>query len=78
LVWADLAINPLIVDLSVPSLVRFSHDWMVGKDAIRYLFAGSGLVSGLQISGNVPFNGGHGPGFPALIGSLMLVFGHDE
>ena len=77
--WADLAIIPLIVILSVPSLVRFGHDWTVGKDAIRYLFAGSGLVLGLglQTQGNVPFNGGHGPGFPALIGSLILVFGHD-
>ena len=79
LVWADFAIIPLIVVLGVPSLVRFSHDWRVGKDAIRYLFAGSELVSGLglQTPGNVPFNGGHGPGFPALIGSLILIFGHD-
>src|SRR5918998_1796366 len=77
--WADLAVVPLVVVLSVPPLVWFAHDWTVGKDAARYLFAGSELVlgNGLQTSDGLPFNGGHGPGFPALIGSLILVFGRD-
>jgi 4-amino-4-deoxy-L-arabinose transferase-like glycosyltransferase len=67
------------VVLSVPPLVWFAHDWTVGKDAARYLFAGSELVlgNGLQTSDGLPFNGGHGPVFPALIGSLILVFGRD-
>ncbi len=70
---------PLIVALSVPSLVRFGHHWTVGHDAIRYLFAGSELIlgQGLRTSDGLPFNGGHGPAFPVLIGSLILVFGRD-
>jgi Dolichyl-phosphate-mannose-protein mannosyltransferase len=75
--WAGLVVIPLIVVLSVPSLVRFGHHWTVGKDAIRYLFAGSELIlgQGLRTSDGLPFNGGHGPAFPVLIGSLILVFG---
>jgi len=70
---------PLILVLSLPALVRFADEWTVAKDAIRYLFAGSELASGrgLQTPGGAPFNGGHGPAFPALIGSLILVFGRD-
>jgi 4-amino-4-deoxy-L-arabinose transferase-like glycosyltransferase len=77
--WADLAVIPLIAILSVPPLVWFANHWMVGNDAARYLFAGSELIlgQGLQTSNGLPFNGGHGPGFPALIGSLILVFGRD-
>jgi 4-amino-4-deoxy-L-arabinose transferase-like glycosyltransferase len=77
--WAGLVVIPLIVVLSVPSLVWFGHHWTVGKDASRYLFAGSELIlgHGLHTSDGLPFNGGHGPGFPALIGSLILVFGRD-
>ena len=77
--WADLAVVPLIVVLSVPPLVWFAHDWTVGNDATRYLFAGSELVlgQGLQTSDGLPFNGGHGPVFPALIGALILVIGRD-
>jgi 4-amino-4-deoxy-L-arabinose transferase-like glycosyltransferase len=72
---------PLIVVLSVPPLVWFGHHWtVIGNDAARYLFAASQLISGRaledlnSISG---FNGGHGPGLPALIGSLILLFGRD-
>jgi 4-amino-4-deoxy-L-arabinose transferase-like glycosyltransferase len=79
--WADLVVIPLIVILSVPPLVWFAHHWtVIGNDAGRYLFAGSQLISGQaledlnSISG---FNGGHGPGLPALVGSLILLFGHD-
>src|SRR3712207_5698522 len=77
--WADLAVVPLVFVLSVPPLVWFAHDWTVGNDAARSLFAGSELVlgQGLQTSDGLPFNGGHGPVFPALIGALILVFGHD-
>jgi 4-amino-4-deoxy-L-arabinose transferase-like glycosyltransferase len=67
------------VVLSVLPLVWFAHDWTVGNDAARSLFAGSELVlgQGLQTSDGLPFNGGHGPVFPALIGALILVFGRD-
>ncbi len=77
--WTDLAVVPLIAVLSVPPLVWFAQDWTVGNDAARSLFAASELVlgQGLQTSNGLPFNGGHGPVFPALIGSLILVFGRD-
>jgi 4-amino-4-deoxy-L-arabinose transferase-like glycosyltransferase len=70
---------PLILVLSVPPLVWFAHDWTVGNDATRSLFAGTELIlgRGLETSDGLPFNGGHGPVFPALIGSLILVFGRD-
>src|SRR5829696_5469966 len=65
--WADLAVVPLIVTLGVPTLVWFAHDWTVGNDAARSLFAASELVlgQGLQTSNDLPSNGGHGPVFPA-------------
>jgi 4-amino-4-deoxy-L-arabinose transferase-like glycosyltransferase len=77
--WADLAVVPLIVVLSVPPLVWFAHDWTVGNDAARSLFAASELVhgQGLQTSDDLPFNGGHGPVFPALLGALILILGRD-
>jgi hypothetical protein len=80
--WVDLAIIPLVTVLSVPPLLWFGHHpWTVmGKDAPRYLFAGSELVSGGgldSLAGISNYNGGHGPVFPALIGSLILIFGRD-
>ena len=73
---------PLIAILSLPALLFFGHhSWtIIHTDAPRYLLAASELVSGtdLEIPGGVSkYNGGHGPGFPALIGSLILVFGRD-
>ena len=79
--WADLVVIPLIVVLSVPPLVWFAHHWtVIGNDAGRYLLAGSQLISGQaleNLNSISEFNGGHGPGLPALIGSLILLFGHD-
>jgi 4-amino-4-deoxy-L-arabinose transferase-like glycosyltransferase len=80
--WADLLVVPLIAVLSVPPLLWFGyHHWtVIGYDAPRYLFAGSELVSGGDLespAGISNFNGGHGPVFPVLIGSLILVFGRD-
>ncbi len=80
--WLDLAVIPLVAMLSVPPLLWFGHHpWTVmGKDAPRYLFAGSELVSGGgfdSLAGISNYNGGHGPVFPALIGSLILIFGRD-
>ena len=78
----DLAVIPLVALLSVPTLLWFAdRPWTVlGMDAPRYLFAGSELASGEGIdslAGVSNYNGGHGPVLPALIGSLILVFGRD-
>ena len=79
--WADLVVVPLIVVLSLPPLLWFGHHWTVGlNDTTRYLLAGSQLVSGgaQEIPNTIPeYNGGHGPGLPALVGSLILLFGRD-
>jgi hypothetical protein len=79
--WADLGVVPLIVVLSVPPLVWFGYHWaVIGNDAGRYLLAGSQLISGKaleDLNSISEFNGGHGPGVPALIGSLILLFGRD-
>lgn len=80
--WADLAVVPLVAVLSVPTLLWFGDQpWSVlGKDAPRYLFAGSELISGGgldSLAGASNYNGGHGPVFPAQIGALMLVLGRD-
>ncbi len=76
---ADLAVIPLIVVLSVPPLVWFGHYWtVIGNDAARYLLAGSQLISGQGLADlNIDSHINHGPVFPALIGSLILVFGRD-
>jgi 4-amino-4-deoxy-L-arabinose transferase-like glycosyltransferase len=72
---------PHIAILSVPPLMWFGHHWtVIGNDAARYLLAGSELVSGQgleNLNGASEFNGAHGPGFPALIGSLILLCGSD-
>jgi 4-amino-4-deoxy-L-arabinose transferase-like glycosyltransferase len=78
----DLAVIPLVAALSVPTLLWFGDQtWAVlGMDAPRYLFAGSELASGEGIdslAGVSNYNGGHGPVLPALIGSLILVYGRD-
>ncbi len=79
--WADVVVIPLTVFLSVPPLVWFGHHWtVIGNDAARYLLAGSQFISGQaleDLNSISEFNGGHGPGLPALIGSLILVFGRD-
>ncbi|HKH12031.1 MAG TPA: glycosyltransferase family 39 protein [Rubrobacter sp.] len=78
----DLAVVPLVAVLSLPTLLWFADQpWTVlGKDAPRYLFAGSEIVSGGgldSLAGVSNYNGGHGPVFPALIGALILVLGRD-
>ena len=70
-----MVVIPLIAILSVPPLVWFEHNWtVVGNDASRYLLAGSQLVLG---QGLAYLNDGshinHGPGFPALISTLILL-----
>jgi 4-amino-4-deoxy-L-arabinose transferase-like glycosyltransferase len=70
---------PLIAVLSVPPLVWFGHHWtVIGNDAGRYLLAGSQLVLGQGLADlNAGSHINHGPGFPALIGFLILLFGRD-
>ena len=80
--WVDLAVIPVVAVLSVPALLWFGdHPWTVlGKDAPRYLFAGSELVSGgasTASPGLRTTTADTAPFFPALIGSLMLVLGRD-
>jgi 4-amino-4-deoxy-L-arabinose transferase-like glycosyltransferase len=62
--------------------LRFGHhSWaIIHTDAPRYLLAASELVSGAGLespAGISNYNGGHGPGFPALIGALIVLFGRD-
>src|SRR5919199_6556210 len=78
--WADAWVAPVIAVFSVPPLVWFAHHWTVTHtDAPRYLLAASELVSGRNFKdlNGLPYNGGHGPGFPALIGALILLFGRN-
>jgi hypothetical protein len=79
--WADLAVVPLIVILSVPPLIWFGQHWTINSnDTTRHLLAGSELISGRALEGlkNIAdFNGNHGPTLPAIIGLLILVFDRD-
>ncbi len=74
-------IVPLTLILSVPALLWFADHWTVfGDDSRRYLLAASQLISGEaleDLNRSSEFNGGHGPVFPALIGTLTVVFGRD-
>jgi 4-amino-4-deoxy-L-arabinose transferase-like glycosyltransferase len=79
--WADLAVIPLVLVLSMPPLLWFGHHWTIsGNDTARYLLAGSQFVSGGaldDLNSISEYNGGHGPGLPALIGALILLFGRE-
>ncbi len=79
--WEDLVVIPLVVVISVAPLVWFGHNWtLAGNDAARYLLAGSQLLTGGTVDNMntiSEFNGGHGPGLPALVGALILLFGRD-
>lgn len=79
--WADLVVVPLIAVLSVPELMFFGRNWtVVGNDSARYLLAGWQFISGQTLEGLdhlSEYNGGHGPGLPALIGFLIILFGND-
>jgi 4-amino-4-deoxy-L-arabinose transferase-like glycosyltransferase len=80
-VWADLLVVPLLAVLSLPPLLWFGHHWAVyGNDTGRYLLAGLQFITGetLEDLNTISdYNGGHGPGLPVLIGSLILLFGRD-
>ena len=59
----------------------FAVNWaLLDNDSARYLLAASQLISGQALDDlNSPseFNGGHGPGLPALVGVLIVIFGRD-
>jgi 4-amino-4-deoxy-L-arabinose transferase-like glycosyltransferase len=79
--WADLAVVPLALVLSVPALLWFANHWtLLDNDSARYLLAASQLITGQaleDLNSISEFNGGHGPAFPALIGALIVIFGRD-
>src|SRR5215216_6342344 len=75
--WPDLAVFPLVLALSILPLLWFGRNWITETDSSRYLLLGWNLISG---EGYTLF--GHpylerGPGFPGLLGGLMLLFGRD-
>ncbi len=76
--WADLAVFPLVVILSLPPLVWFGYEWLVTQDAGRYLLGGWHLVSGrgYTLIGGAPETK-RGPVFPGLLGLLMAFFGRN-
>jgi 4-amino-4-deoxy-L-arabinose transferase-like glycosyltransferase len=78
--WADLVVVPLIAVLCVPGLMFFGRNWtVVGNDSARYLLAGWQFISGQtfqDLDHLSEYNGGHGPVLPALIGFLIILFGH--
>jgi 4-amino-4-deoxy-L-arabinose transferase-like glycosyltransferase len=79
--WADLAVVPLTLVLSVPALLWFANHWtLLDNDSARYLLAASQLITGQaleDLNSISEFNGGHGPTFPALVGALIVIFGRD-
>jgi 4-amino-4-deoxy-L-arabinose transferase-like glycosyltransferase len=75
--WTDLAVFPLVLGLSILPLLWFGRNWEVNVDSSRYLLLGWNLVSG---EGYTLFGEPYtlrGPGFPGLLGGLMLLFGRD-
>jgi 4-amino-4-deoxy-L-arabinose transferase-like glycosyltransferase len=77
----DLLVVPLLAVLSLPPLLWFGHHWTVyGNDTGRYLLAGLQFITGetLEDLNTISeYNGGHPPGLPVLVGSLILLFGRD-
>src|SRR5919112_1839245 len=75
--WPDLAVFPLVLALSILPLLWFGRNWIAETDGSRYLLLGWNLISG---EGYTLFGDPYllrGPGFPGLLGSLMLLFGRD-
>lgn len=75
--WADAAILPLVLFLSVLPLFWFARNWIVTSDSSWYLLLGWNLVSGqgytiLDVPQTL-----RGPILPGLLGSLMLLLGRD-
>src|SRR5829696_6483866 len=75
--WPDLAVFPLVLALSILPLLWFGRNWIAGTDGSRYLLLGWNLISG---EGYTLFGYPYllrGPGFPGVLGGLMLLFGRD-
>src|SRR5215217_6240473 len=75
--WPDLAVFPLVLALSILPLLWFGRNWVTATDGSRYLLLGWNLISG---EGYTLFGYPYtlrGPGFPGLLGGLMLLFGRD-
>lgn len=76
--WADVAVLPLVLSISILPLLWFARNWRVPPDGSMYLLSGWNLISGRGYNafGDVPQTV-RGPVFPGSIGALMLVFGRD-
>src|SRR5215211_6623789 len=75
--WPDLTVFALVLALSILPLLWFGRNWTVESDGSRYLLLGWNLISG---EGYTLFGNAYllrGPGFPGLLGGLMLLFGRD-
>ena len=72
---------PLLAVLSLPPLLWFGRHWTAyGNDTGRYLLAGLQFITGEtleDLNAISEYNGGHGPGLPAMVGSLIFLFGRD-
>src|SRR5215213_1792540 len=75
--WPDLAVFPLVLALSILPLLWFGRNWIAETDGSRYLLLGWNLISseGYTLLGDAYTL--RGPGFPGLLGGLMLLFGRD-
>ena len=76
--WGNLAIIPIILAFSVPSLIWFGRHWTLYIDSTEYLILGGNLISGQGYThlGGQPYTD-RGPVLPGLIGFLTLFFGRD-
>src|SRR5215217_5603390 len=75
--WPDLAVFPLVLALSILPLLWFGSNWTTATDGSRYLLLGWNLISG---EGYTLFGNAYtlrAPGYPGLLGGLMLLFGRD-
>src|SRR5215212_4790379 len=75
--WPDLAVFALVLALSILPLLWFGRNWTTATDGSRYLLLGWNLISG---EGYTLFGDAYtlrGPGFPGLLGGLMLLIGRD-
>src|SRR5215217_2036996 len=75
--WPDLAVFPLVLALSILPLLWFGRNWIAETDGSRSLLLGWNLISGEGYTLLGDAYTLRGPGFPGLLGGLMLLFGRD-
>src|SRR5215211_2883940 len=75
--WPDLAVFPLVLALSILPLLWFGRNWIAETDGSRSLLLGWNLISGEGYTLLGDAYTSRGPGFPGLLGGLMLLFGRD-